>query len=251
VYKGESFDLWLPDRGPEHYYAWADPDVVCRHLQEKRVRAARSRNSPFAEFDSHWIQDPRTLPCHHPRIAFRDVTNRTNQRTVIVALIPPGVFVANSAPYLLFPRGDAQDTCFLLGVLSSIPLDWYSRRIVETHVNHHVLNPFPLPRPGRDNPLWQRVVELAGRLAAVDKRLKNWAKSVGVDCGPLDEAAWFDMICELDAVVAHLYGLEEKHLRHIFETFHEGWGPGTRADHPTLGDYTTRLEKTLDHFRRW
>lgn len=250
VYKGESFDLWQPDRGPEHYYAWADPKVVCRHLQEKRVRAARSRNSPFAEFDSHWIQDPRTLPCHHPRIAFRDVTNRTNQRTVIVALIPPGVFVNHKAPYFLWPRGDVLDKCFLLGVLGCIILDWYARRFVETNLTFDILNPFPIPRPGCNNPLWQRVVELAGRLAAVDKRLKTWAKSVGVDCGPLDEATWFDMLCELDAVVAHLYGLEEKHLRHIFETFHEGWGPGTQADHPTLGDYTTRLEKTLDHFRR-
>lgn len=28
------------------------------------------------------------------------------------------------------------------------------------------------------------------------------------------------MICELDAVAAHLYELDEGHLRHIFETFH-------------------------------
>ena len=31
------------------------------------------------------------------------------------------------------------------------------------------------------------------------------------------------MIHELDAVVAHLYGLNEAQLVHIFETFHEGW----------------------------
>ena len=47
------------------------------------------------------------------------------------------------------------------------------------------------------------------------------------------------MIRELDAVVAHLYGLNERHLRHIFETFHEGW------------DYEERLRATLRHFRDW
>ncbi|MHB1465053.1 MAG: hypothetical protein ACYCXU_08065 [Thermoleophilia bacterium] len=47
------------------------------------------------------------------------------------------------------------------------------------------------------------------------------------------------MICELDAVAAHLYGLSEQHLRHIFETFHEGW------------DYTTRLTAVLEHYRAW
>ena len=47
------------------------------------------------------------------------------------------------------------------------------------------------------------------------------------------------MIHELDAVVAHLYGLTEKHLVHIFETFHEGW------------DYEERLRATLGHFGEW
>ena len=46
-----------------------------------------------------------------------------------------------------------------------------------------------------------------------------------------------DMIHELDAVVAHLYGLSEPQLVHIFETFHEGW------------DYHERLEGVFRHFR--
>jgi len=31
------------------------------------------------------------------------------------------------------------------------------------------------------------------------------------------------MIRELDAVVAYCCCLQQKHLDHIFETFHEGW----------------------------
>src|SRR6266404_2336200 len=34
-------------------------------------------------------------------------------------------------------------------------------------------------------------------------------------------------------------GLEEKHLIHIFETFHEGW------------DCQERLQATLKHYRKW
>jgi hypothetical protein len=82
-------------------------------------------------------------------------------------------------------------------------------------------------------------VTLAGRLAAPDDRLAEWADAVGVECGPLPEAHRQDHIHELDAVVAHLYGLEEKHLVHIFETFHEGW------------NYGERLQATLRHFREW
>jgi hypothetical protein len=85
----------------------------------------------------------------------------------------------------------------------------------------------------------------------VDKRLLAWSKAVGVECGPLDANTKHGMICELDAVVAHAYGLTEAHLRHIFETFHDGWAPGTTADHPTLGDYDRRLKTTVDYYKAW
>jgi len=238
VFKGESFDIWQADTGA--YYAWADPEKLLHHLQVKRQRARNRERSPFAEFtDPAWFNSMRTLPCMGPRIAFRDVTNRTNQRTVVAALVPPEVFIANQAPYLLWPRGDEKDLAYLLGLLCSIPLDWYARRFVETHVNYHVFNPFPVPRPSRKNRLWRRTVELAGRLAAADARFAEWAETVGVEFGPLDVDEKEDMIHELDAVVAHLYGLSEAHLVHVFETFHEGW------------EYHPRLEAVLRHYGQW
>jgi len=237
VYKGASFDIWEPDTGK--YYAWADPAVVTPVLQEKRLRGHRSVKSVFHECDAPWCANPAMLPCHFPRIAFRDVTRATDSRTVRCTLVPPGVFMNHTAPYLIFSEGTPDDTTYLLGVMSSLPLDWYARRFVETHVTFFVLNPFPIPRPGPNDPLRKRVIQLAGRLACPDDRFTNWAKVVGVDCGPLDTDEKQDMIHELDAVVAHLYGLKQKHLVHIFETFHEGW------------DFRTRLDATLDHFRKW
>lgn len=238
VYKGESFDIWQPDTG--QHYAWADPDTVLPILQEKRLRSAsRKKGSPFVGFHADHILDPETLPCLRPRIAFRDVTNRTNRRTVVVALVPSRVFLNHVAPFLLMPRSEERDTAYLLGVLSSLPLDWYARRFVETHLTFFVLNPFPVPRPGRDDGLRKRVVALAGRLAAADDRFADWAKAVGVEWGTLSEDQEQDHIHELDAVVAHLYGLRQKHVVHIFETFHEGW------------DHEERLRSTLKHFREW
>ncbi|RIA47493.1 Eco57I restriction-modification methylase domain-containing protein [Dichotomicrobium thermohalophilum] len=237
VYKGESFDIWEPDRG--EYYAWADPETVQERLQEKRLKSARQRrDSAHSEFDLHYLRDPQTLPCFRPRIAFRDSTNRTNSRTVITALVPGQVFLANTAQYFLWPRGDELDKAFLLAVLASRPLDWYARRIAESHVNFFIINPFPIPRPSRADPLWQRAVALAGRLAAPDDRFAEWAEEVGVAWGPLAADEKQDMIEELDAVVAHLYGLQTQQLRHIFETFQDGW------------DYEEQLGRTLRHFER-
>ena len=238
VFKGESFDLWTPDTGT--YYAWADPEPALQWIHNKRIRSARSRrDSAHQEFPLESLREPTTLPSFKPRVAFRDVTQRTNRRTVIACLLPPEIFIGNQAPYLLWPRGDEKDQAFLLGVLSSIPLDWYARRFVEIHVNYFVFNPFPVPRPERDNAGWQRVVSLAGRLACPDDRFASWAGAVGVDYGPLVADEKEDMIHQLDAVVAHLYGLSEPQLVHIFETFHEGW------------DYEERLQGVLGHYNAW
>ena len=73
----------------------------------------------------------------------------------------------------------------------------------------------------------------------MDHRFAAWAGRLGVACGPMDADEKQDQIRELDAVVAHLYGLTEAQLVHIFETFHEGW------------DYEGRLKATLHHFRAW
>ena len=235
VYKGESFDIWEPDTGV--YYAWADPEPVLEWLQGKRLKARK--NSVHKEFSLQYRRNKSTLPCFAPRIAFRDITNYTNQRTVIACLVPPGIFITHKGPYLLWPRGDEKDEAFLLGILCSIPLDWYARRFVETNVTYFIFNCFPIPRPGRDDARWRRVVELAGRLACPDDRFAAWAGAVRVDCGPLAADEKDDMIHELDAVAARLYGLNEAQLVHIFETFHEKW------------DYGARLEGVLRHFRGW
>ena len=238
VYKGESFDLWTPDTGI--YYARAEPEPAMDWLQAKRIRAGTRRgNSPHREFPMEHLRHRSTLPCLAPRIAFRDVSRATDSRTIRVALLPPKIFITNAAPYFVWPAGNEKDQAFLLGILSSIPLDWYARRFVETHLNFFVINPFPVPRPERNSKGWRRVVKLAGRLACPDQRFSDWASAVEVDCGPLIPEEKDDLIYELDAVVAHLYGLNEIQLIHIFETFHVGW------------DFHKRLDFVLRHFRAW
>ena len=238
VYKGASFDLWQPDTGV--YYASVDSKKITEHLQLKRIQQHKLTKSPFSEFPANYVEDIETLPCKRPRIAFRDVTNPTNTRTVIAALVPGKRVLTNQAPYLLRIRGTEKGEAYVLGMLSSMVLDWYSRRVVELHLNFHLLNNLPIPDADIDNdPVAQRVVEIAGRLAAVDDRFSEWAEAVGVPVGSVtDEATKQDLICELDACVAHLYGLDEDDLAVIYETFHE------------KTDYSERHRAVLEHFRR-
>ena len=160
---------------------------------------------------------------------------------MIAALVPSEVVLTNKAPYLLWPRGTTRDEAFLLGIFSSMILDWYARCVVELSLNFHILNNFPIPDADVDNdPVAIQVVKIAGEMAAVDERFAEWAAEVGVQVGSVrDEATKQDLVCELDACVALLYGLDEADLAVVYETFHEG------------ADYSERHAAVLDHFRRW
>ena len=240
VYKGSSFNLWEPDTGV--YYDSVNAEQITAHLQNKRRRQYRAARSAFAKQDPSLIRDPATLPCHHPRLAFRNATNSTNTRTLIVSLVPGNRVIVHHAPYLLRVAGTLKDEAYLLGVLSSMLCDWQARRTVELNMTFAQLNSLTIPDPGTCHPARDRVVEVAGRLAAVDDRFTEWAEAVGVPVGSVtDEATKQDLICELDACVALLYGLDEDDLEVIYTTFDE-----KRTDR-----YSEHHAAVLTHFRRW
>ncbi|MYK74194.1 MAG: hypothetical protein F4017_06335, partial [Acidimicrobiaceae bacterium] len=85
VYKGTSFNIWEPDTGV--YYDSVDVSSITKHLQQKRQSQSGTRLSAFAELSEGVLRDPATLPCRRARVAFRDVTNPTNTRTTVAALI--------------------------------------------------------------------------------------------------------------------------------------------------------------------
>ena len=218
VCSGKSFNIWEPDTGS--YYDSADAESITEHLHWKRLRQSRTASSAFHELDPEVIEDPATLPCRHPRIVFRDVTNPTNTRTMVVALIPGLRVATHKAPYLLRISGSFGDEAYLLGILSSMVFDWQSRRTVELNLTFGQLGALSVPDPGPGDHVRSRVAEIAGRIAAADERFSEWAREVGVPVGSIrDSGAFENLLAELDACVAHLYGLDAADLRTIYETF--------------------------------
>ena len=236
VLTGASFNIWQPETGT--VFAWADPLVAFGELGRKFARQINTKSS--ALFGLSFVDDfGSKYPYQRPRLAIRGVTNPTNSRTVIAALVPPNRLLVNTAPYLLIPGSEAVQEAYLLGILCSIPFDWYARRFIETAVNFHLLNAWPIAGAQRAV-LVHRIVELSGTLAAVDNRYENWAESIGVPVGALlEEKEREAAVCELDALVSLSYGLERDQVEHIFETFHRGW------------DYGPRLAKVLEFYDSW
>lgn len=219
VYKGDSFNIWEPDTGS--YYDSADAGSITAHLYQKRLRQSRTGSSAFHEVDRAVIEDPATLPCLSPRITFRDVTNPTNTRTMVAALIPGERLLVHIAPYLLQLAGDDSDTAFVIGVLSSMPLDWQARRTVELHMTFAQLNQLSFPDPGPGDPVRERIAQISAWLASADPRLANWARNAWAELPkyPPPQRLRPELLAELDACVAFLYGFDECDLRVVFDTF--------------------------------
>ena len=236
VYKGASFNIWEPDT--KTHYAYADPQLLLDHLFEKRLRQSVTSSSPYFGTDPVWHNDPSTLPCLFPRVAYRRTTGYTNKRTTIACLIPPNVFLVDSAAFILFAPCSPAQEAYLLGLLCSVPFDWYSRRVVELNLSFAILNSCPIPKPPVNNPIRNRVIYLAGRLAAVDDRYEDWASQVGVSVASVkSEVEKADLIAELDAAVALLYGLDESDIQIIYRTFH------------TTTDHLPKIDAVLSHYR--
>ena len=134
VYKGESFNLWTPDTGT--YYAFANPEPVINWMQNKRMRAARRKRqqSPPGVFARLSLQQTN-IALFWPSNSVSGRDQPRSHKAVIACLIPPKIFIANQAPYFLGRAGDERDQAFLLGVLSSVPFDWYARCFIELHVS--------------------------------------------------------------------------------------------------------------------
>ncbi len=213
VWKGRSSDHYDPHGSePAGYAQW---DEVLAYVHNRRKRSPVFKRL----FPDKVLSDPNTHPMNHCRIAFRDVTNRTNSRTVIACLVPPRTPLTNSAPYLVFSGWAVNLQASILGTMDSLAFDWLARRYVELHLNFYVLNMLCFPPP--ENTPWQRIGSLAARLSCVDERFAGFAAEAGVECGPLTDAERNDKRAEIDALVARAYGLTGDELRFIFTDFTE------------------------------
>ena len=234
VYKGSSFNLWEPDTGT--YYDSADSETMIAVLQENRLAQHRKPRSAFAEQADSIIDDHETLPCRNPRIAFRNVTNPTNTRTVVAALVPGNRIIVHHAPYLLQTAGGKRDEAYVLGVLCSMPCDWQARRAVELNMTFEQIGLLTIPDPGAGHSVRDRVTEIAARLAACDDRFTDWAAEAGIPVGSGGGGEW--LLAELDACVAYLYGLDEADIAVVYDTFGRP------------GQWDERRDAVLAHFRR-
>ena len=153
-------------------------------------------------------------------MGWRDVTNSTNERTMIATVIPR-VAVGNSFPLIIFPdfSNAALYAAFLANV-SSLVFDYIARqKIGGTHMNFFVLKQIPIIRPEEFsienlNFILPRVL----KLTYTSEDLIEWAKDLGYTGAPFKFSENRDKLkAELDAYFAKLYRLDRVQLNYILD----------------------------------
>lgn len=189
-------------------------------------------------------------------VGFRDITNTTNERTAIAAIIP-AVGVGNNAPLILFNSQLKHMDCLTALVssnLSSFALDFVARlKVGGTHMNFFIINQIPVLSPHAYHQIcpwlntgekfydWLLPRALELNYTAYD--LSSFARDCGYDGPPFcwDEERRFLIRCELDAAYFHLYSIERQDVDYIMETF----PVVKRKDEAAYGTYRTK-ETILD-----
>ena len=212
LWKGESFDQYDP-HGAEARVCPVTDEVLKKVTKSRAGSGSMlAEQIPLAERRQAVVAE-----LERARVAFRDVTNRTNSRTVLACLIPPEVFLTNTAPYLAFVDGDEQVQAACLGIMNSLPFDWQARRFFEIHANFFLLE--GLVVPNLDDDEFNEIARAAARLSAVDDRFADFARAVSGDSGPLDEAERDRLRVEIDARVARSWDLNVDDLDVMFSDF--------------------------------
>jgi hypothetical protein len=152
-------------------------------------------------------------------MGWRDITNATNERTVIFGLMPR-VAVGHTAP-LIFVDATPRHWAALLANLDSLTLDFVARQKVGgTHLTYGYLHQFPVLQPSfyAESDL-AFIVPRVLELTYTSHAMTPFARDLGYEGKPFtwDEDRRAKLRAELDAFYARAYGLSRDELRYILD----------------------------------
>ena len=160
------------------------------------------------------------------RLAYRDVTGSTNERTLVSTILPPGCFTGNTLVNSTSPRNPCE-LLFISAVMNSFAIDYIIRQKVTNHCNMFYVYQLPVPRLTLADAAFAPIVQRAAQLICTTPEFNALAKEVGVALklplaavkGVTEPVARAKLRAELDGMIAHLYDLTETEFAHILTTF--------------------------------
>lgn len=161
--------------------------------------------------------------------AFRSIARATDERTCLFAGISWSA-VGHSAG-LLVHCGDGRAVAWalLMGNMNSLPLDWVTRTCVGgANLSQYLVKQLPvLPPSSYLKPLWpggmtyaEAVATRVVELTYTTDSMVGFARALGYRGSPFpwDDRRRHYLKCELDAIFAHMYGLDRAQLTWILDS---------------------------------
>jgi hypothetical protein len=166
------------------------------------------------------------------RLGFRDIAASTNERTMIMTVLPPNVFCPHtmSLEDVSASKLSAEERLYLCSVMNSFAVDSWLRQRVTSHLSFFFIYGTPVPRLTAVDPYFVPLVERAARLICTTPEFDDLAREInltpnpspkgeGSTYGVTEAAERARLRAEIDGMVAHLYGLTEAEFTHILGTF--------------------------------
>lgn len=152
-------------------------------------------------------------------LSWRDITNATNERTVIAPAYP-ATGVSNKLP-IMFPKAECRHVTALVANLSALSFDFAARqKIGGTTLNFFILFQLPvLPPSAYDEAALAFVVPRVLELTYTSHSMAPFARDLGYEGAPFawDEDRRAHLRAELDAWYALAYGLTRDELRYVLD----------------------------------
>ena len=213
LWQGKSFGQYQPHGFNTRWCP--DPKAVLDKLKGKRPGARQ--HLVAKSYDLHERRQAMFIELGRARVAYRAINRATDPRTVVACLVPPNLYLVNSAPYLVFVEGGEKEQAVCLGIMNSIVFDWQTRCYTERNVSMFIVSSQIVPQLGDED--FEMVARNAARLSAVDDRFAEFADAVGVEVGPVSDDERRQMLVEIDARVARSWDLTPKDLAVVFDDF--------------------------------
>ena len=231
LYEGKM--IWHYEHGRGEYRYWLNHEAVEQdEIRRRSKQISKLLNTKKSEVDEDYVV---TFPFDCYRLGFRTITGATNERALVVSILPKRVVTGNSLTVSVAIEDRAvngewrenrlysdAELIAINSVMSSFVCDWFIRQKILTNMNMFYVYQIPVPRLTATDSRFTPIVHRAARLICTTPEFDDLAKAVGLSGssdGATDPSERQRLRAELDGLIAHLYGLTETEFAHILGTF--------------------------------
>lgn len=197
AYEGKMISQYRSDKRPPRY--WVNP---------KHPDIVRSKSRKYI-FEGY-------------RFAFRRIARGTDTDSFISSIIPDKAFIIESLTFIDPKSTSELRSLFLLALVNSNTLGFMIRQRIDSNINIFLIKQLSIPKIPEDSIDFLEIIKLSARLVCISPDFDDLAKKAGLRDhteGVTDDAGRAALRAELDARVAHLYGLSVSEFTHILGTF--------------------------------